>query len=57
MSSRHGTVRGTLANSSGSAAYTIIVAQTIDFSGLSSLRAGFGNLQNGNPIKKTALAE
>jgi len=44
-------------NSSGSAAYTIIVAQTIDFSGLSSLRAGFGNLQNGNPIKKTALAE
>ena len=44
-------------NSSGSAAYTIIIAQTIDFSGLSSLRAGFGNLQNGNPIKKTALAE
>ena len=44
-------------NSSGSAAYTIIVAQTIDFSGLSNLRAGFGNLQNGNPIKKTALAE
>ncbi len=44
-------------NSSGSAAYTIIVAQTIDFSGLSNLRAGFGNLQNGNPIKKVALAE
>ena len=44
-------------NSSGSAAYTIIIAKTIDFSGLSNLRAGFGNLQNGNPIKKVALAD
>jgi len=44
-------------NSSGSAPYTIIIAQTIDFSGLTNLRAGFGNLQNGNPIKKVALAE
>jgi hypothetical protein len=44
-------------NSSGSAAYTIIVARTLTFSGATSLRAGFANLQNGNPIKRVALAE
>jgi len=43
--------------SSGTVSYTIIVARTINFSGQSSLNASYGSLQDGNPLKKVALAE
>jgi len=44
-------------NSSGNAAYTIIVASTITFTGASRLNADYGSLQNGDPIMKVALGE
>jgi len=44
-------------NSSGNAAYTIIVASTLTFTGASRLNADYGSLQNGDPIMKVALGE
>jgi hypothetical protein len=41
--------------SSGSSAYTIIVADTVTFSGPSKLNANFAALPGGNPIKTTAI--
>ena len=44
-------------NSSGDAAYTILVASLITFTGASRLNADYGSLQNGDPITRVALAE
>ena len=44
-------------NSSGNAAYTIIVASTLTFTGASRLNADYSSLQNGDPIMKVALGE
>jgi len=41
----------------GGAAYTILVADTIEFTGNSSLSNDFSSLSNGSPIKTVALAE
>jgi len=44
-------------NSGGNAAYTIIVASTLTFTGASRLNADYSSLQNGDPIMKVALGE
>ena len=44
-------------NSSGNAAYTIIVASTLTFTGASRLNADYSSLQSGDPIMKVALGE
>jgi len=41
----------------GAAAYTILVADTIEFTGNSSLSNDFSSLSNRSPIKTVALAE
>jgi len=43
--------------STGTANYTVIVAQTLTFSGTSTVKANFGSLSSGDLIKKVALAE
>jgi Flp pilus assembly protein TadG len=43
--------------STGGANYTIVVAQTLTFSGMSTFRANYNSLPEGNPIKRVALAE
>ena len=43
--------------STGTANYTVIIAQTLTFSGTSIVKANFDNLSSGDLIQKVALAE